>query len=42
MARVDLSIICEGGGLADLDYHLRWIAKDGLILCFMERSIESE
>ena len=37
IGKVDLTIVCEGGGLNELNYHLKWIGREGLILCFMER-----
>ena len=40
--KIDLTIVCEGGGLTDLDSHLKWLGKEGLVLCFLEREGESE
>lgn len=40
MERIDLTVVCECGGLSDLQHHLQWVAREGLILCFLERSFE--
>jgi hypothetical protein len=41
MDKIDFTIVCEGGGLSELEYHLKWIGREGLILCFMDRAMES-
>jgi hypothetical protein len=42
MEKIDLTIICEGGGVGELENHLRWLGREGQILCFLERETESE
>jgi hypothetical protein len=38
MEKVDLTIICEGGGgLGDLENQLKWLGREGMVLCFLER-----
>ena len=38
LPRVDLTIVCEGGGLRELEQQLRWMGREGMIVCFLERS----
>ena len=41
LPRVDLTLVCEGGGLNDLKFQLRWMGRRGMILCFLERDQEN-
>ena len=41
MPKVDITLVCEGGGLSDLQHQLNWIGKEGIIICFLEREINS-
>ena len=41
MPKIDMTIMCEGGGLSDLEFQLRWMGKEGMILCFLERGFNS-
>lgn len=39
MENIDLTIVCECGGLGDLQYHLKWMGQNGMIVCFLERPL---
>lgn len=35
MNNIDLTIICECGGISETIGHLQWLGREGLILCFL-------
>lgn len=41
MPKINYTIVCEGGGLNDLDHQLRWMGKEGIIVCFLDRESSS-
>ena len=37
MPKIDLTVVCEGGGMTDFKHQLHFMGKKGMILCFLER-----
>jgi len=41
LPKVGLTIVCEGGGLADFEHQMKLMGKEGMIVCFLEREYNS-
>lgn len=37
-----MTVVCEGGGLDDLQHQLGWMGKKGMIVCFMTRAVAED